>query len=150
MIDEAYKKEFNKYDSVYNSEMPGKSPADISFEKTNEIYAMLATPLKNMRAKAMRETAANCFKDKWMDDAVPNPHQVEICQKRVLNKHMGYFYENLTNMRESTRYRYQDCIVDANNNVEKAVYCVRDYLSGIDADNLALKAKVEQNCAKYF
>ena len=79
MIDEAYKKEFNKYDSVYNSEMPGKSPADISFEKTNEIYAMLATPLKNMRAKAMRETAANCFKDKWMDDAVPNPHQVEIC-----------------------------------------------------------------------
>ena len=25
-------------------------------------------------AQAMKEAAANCFKDKWMDDAMPNPH----------------------------------------------------------------------------
>ena len=106
MIDDAYSKEFHRYDSVYRSETKGKSPADLSFEKTNEIYATLATPLKNMRVKAMHEAAASCFKDKWMDEAMPNPHQVEMCQQRVLNKHMGYFYSNLTNMRESTRYRY--------------------------------------------
>ena len=64
----------NKYETEYNKDTPGKSPSDISFEKTNEIYAILATPLKNMRAQAMKEAAASCFKDKWMDDAMPNPH----------------------------------------------------------------------------
>ena len=86
--------------------MKGKSPADISYDKTNEIYAILAEPLKNMRAKAMRDTVKNCFKDKWMDDAVPNPYQVEMCQQKMINRHMGFFYENLINLRESTRYRY--------------------------------------------
>ena len=74
MIDDAYSKEFHRYESEYRSTNQGKSPSDLSFEKTNETYATLATPLKNMRAKAMREAAASCFKDKWMDEAMPNPH----------------------------------------------------------------------------
>ena len=118
--------------------MPGKSASDISFDKTNEIYAMLATPLKNMRAQAMKDTAANCFKDKWMDDSVPNPHQVELCSKRMEHRHLGFFYQNLINMRESTKYRYMDCTKAAGNNLEKATVCIRDYLRGIDADNVAL------------
>ena len=150
MIQAEYSKEANKYETIYNSEEPGKSPSDVSFDKTNEIYAMLATPLKNMRLAAMREAAKNCFKDKWMDDAVPNPHQVEACIERTKNKHMGVFYTNLVNLRESNRYRYQDCLVSAGNNIEKSVFCVRDYLTGIDADNAKLKAIVEEKCSKYL
>ena len=150
MIDKSYQDQIGNMESIYKSETPGQSPSDVSFQKTNEIYATLATPLKNMRAQAMKEMAASCFKDKWMDDAVPNPHQVEMCQTRVLNKHMGFFYKNLVNLRESNRYRYQDCTVEAGNNMTKAVYCVRGYLTGIDADNATLKAKVEENCGKYM
>lgn len=110
----------------------------------------LATPLKNMRHAAMKEAAKTCFKEKWMDEAVPNPHQVDMCVERVKNKHMGIFYRNLVSLRESQRYRYQDCLLDAGNNMEKAVYCIRNYLSGVDADNVKLKQIVEEKCSKYF
>ena len=73
MIDEDWRKE-NNYETVYNTETPGKSPNDVSYDKINDIYSMLATPLKNMRAQAMKDTSANCFKDKWMDESFPNPH----------------------------------------------------------------------------
>ena len=98
----------------------------------------------------MREAAKSCFKDKWMDDSMPNPHQVEACIERTKNKHMGLFYQNLVNLRESNRYRYQDCIVAAGNDMHKSVICVRDYLTGIDADNAKLKALVEEKCSKYL
>ena len=68
----------------------------------------------------------------------------------MLNKHMGVFSRNLVELRESNRFRYQDCIVEAGNNVEKNVMCVRNYLTGIDADNAKLKSIVEENCSKYF
>uniref|UniRef100_A0A7S3MM65 Uncharacterized protein n=1 Tax=Favella ehrenbergii TaxID=182087 RepID=A0A7S3MM65_9SPIT len=103
-----------------------------------------------MRHAAMKEAAASCFKDKWMDEAVPNPHQVNMCVEKVKNKHMGLFYRNLVNVRESNRYKYQDCILAAGNNMEKSVYCVRDYLKGIDADNATLKSIVEEKCSKYL
>ena len=74
MIQKEFDDRYNRYESIYNTEMPGKSPNDVSFDKGLEIYAMLATPLKNRRHAAMKEAAASCFKDKWMDDAVPNPY----------------------------------------------------------------------------
>ena len=143
MIDDKWSKENNQFSNSYNEDTKGMSPNEVSFRKTNEIYTMLATPLKNMRAAAMKDAAKNCFKDKWMDEAVPNPHQVEMCVKRMQNRHMGVFYRNLVELRDSTRYQYQDCVVEAGNNPEKAVYCIRNYLTGVDADNLKLKAIVE-------
>lgn len=50
MIQAGYDAKYNRYETMYQTSQPGKSPSDISFEKTNEIYATLATPLKNMRA----------------------------------------------------------------------------------------------------
>ena len=135
MINEQFKKEQDRYTTVYNSETLGKSPNEVSFEKSNEIYAILATPLKNMRYKAMKDAAKGCFKDKWMDEAVPNPHQVEMCRERMQNKHMGIFYRNLVSLRESNQFKYQDCVVAAGNNVEQAVMCIRGYIAGLDNDN---------------
>ena len=74
MIDDRYNKEFERGESWYSSSTPGASPAQVSFQKTNEIYSTLATPLKNMRAQAMLDAASKCYRDKWMDDTMPNPH----------------------------------------------------------------------------
>ena len=63
---------------------------------------------------------------------------------------MGHFLRNLVDLRESSNYKYQDCVVDAGNNLEKAVWCVRGYLMDIDSDNVLLKARVESESAKYF
>ena len=135
MVEEPYKK------SAWVGRDPnfkGKTPSDHSFDKHNEVYVNLSGALKNMKYQAMKDAAANCFKDKWMDEAYPNPHQVEMCRQRMENKHMGVFYKNLVNLRESTKYRYGDCLVDAGNDIEKAVLCIRGYLSGMDADNITL------------
>ena len=48
---------------------------------------------------------------------------------------MGHFYQNMIDLRESSSYKYKDCVVDAGNNLEKAVFCVRGYLTDIDSDN---------------
>ena len=66
------------------------------------------------------------------------------------NRHMGTFYRNLVNLRESSKYRYGDCLVAAGNDIEKAALCIRGYLSNMDADNVTLTNIVEQNCSKYF
>ena len=73
-----------------------------------------------------------------------------MCREKMVNKHMGLFYSNLISLRESTRYRYQDCIVDAGNSMEGVVLCVRDYLSGVDKDNVQLKSLVEEKCSSYY
>lgn len=143
MIDEKYESEFHRFKSVYNTDTPGKSPQDISFDKSAEIFTTLSTQLKALRAQSMRNAAANCFKDKWMDDAYPNPHQVDRCKTRTDNKQMGDFWRTLENVRESNRYRYQECLVSAGNSPEESVYCVRNYLKGLDDGNAALVAKFQ-------
>lgn len=54
------------------------------------------------------------------------------------------------NHRDSGRFRYQDCIVEANNNVEKAVYCVRDYIKAIKEDNDKMVDIFKKEYAKYM
>ena len=71
MVEEPYKK------SAQASRRPnhsGKTASDHSFDLHNAVYVNLSVPLKNMKYQAMKDAAANCFKDKWMDEAYPNPH----------------------------------------------------------------------------
>ena len=53
------------------------------------------------------------------------------------------------NHRDSGRFHFQDCIVEANNNVEKAVYCVRDYIKQIKTDNDVMVDLFKRDFAKY-
>lgn len=83
-----------------------------------------------------------------MDDAYPNPHQIDICKEKVDNKQMGEFWRTLVNLRESNRYIYQDCVVEAGNDAKEAVLCIRNYLTRIDADNVTLANKFQWKLLK--
>ena len=83
-----------------------------------------------------------------MDDAYPNPHQIDICKEKVDNKQMGDFWRTLVNLRESNRYIYQDCVVEAGNDAKEAVLCIRNYLTRIDADNVTLANKFQWKLLK--
>ena len=63
---------------------------------------------------------------------------------------MGHFYRNMVDLRESSKYKYMDCMVAAGNNIQKSVHCIRGYLVDIDNDNAMLKARVEAQSSKYF
>ena len=44
----------------------------------------------------------------------------------------------------------QECQVDAGNDLEKAVYCVRAYIQGIKDDNEKIISFTKENFAKHF
>ena len=49
------------------------------------------------------------------------------------------------NLRDSSRFRFQDCSNEANNNIMKFVTCIRDYESAIKRDNETLLRFVKEN-----
>ena len=85
-----------------------------------------------MKARAMQNAAASCYKEKWMDDAYPNPHQIDMCKTRTENKQMGEFWRTLENERESNYFKYTDCLRAAGNSASDNVICIRNYLTGLD------------------
>ena len=41
----------------------------------------------------------------------------------------------MVNVRDSAAYRYQDCLIDAGNDIFAAEKCVRKYISQMQTDN---------------
>ena len=87
-----------------------------------------------------------------MDEAFPNKEQVDICHKEKHIKYFGKFDEKLHNVRDSNVFRYQDCIVEAENDMFKAVDCIRGYNEGMERDNDTIVSwmQAQQKYAKYF
>ena len=127
------------------------SPADISQVKHEDLFIRLSKPLKNMQAAYLNDVAKNCYKEKYMDEAVPNFEQVDICHKEKYRKYFGTFEEKMTNIRDSNRFRFQDCTTAAENDIVKAVDCIREYNNGMDRDNNTIVSWFESQSkfAKY-
>ena len=69
-----------------------------------------------------------------------NLEQINLCKAEAHEKYFGKFNDALRKHRDSTKFKYQDCDVQAGNDVEKAVLCVRQYLKGMEDDNQKLVA----------
>jgi hypothetical protein len=52
--------------------------------------------------------------------------------------------------RDSARFKYQDCIMAANNNVERAVECVESYIQELNNDNFKISEEFKRDHAKYL
>jgi hypothetical protein len=93
-----------------------------------------------VQSKLLRDISRNCYKEKHMAVTFTNMEQINLCKALKKEKYMGTFQDKLHNVRDSTRFRYQDCIVAAENNIEKATTCIKGYLSGMEKDNETLVA----------
>ena len=149
MLDADYNKNFHKFETIYDRDVQGKSPADVSQQWIDDLYVRLSEPLKKMQADYLQTVAKNCYKSKHLSDSAPNYEQVLICKEAERTKIFGKFETSMVNHRDSTRFRFQDCIFDANNNVEKAVHCVRGYVRGIQEDNDKIIEQFRKDYAKY-
>ena len=87
-----------------------------------------------------------------MSDDAPNPEQVDVCKNRVHERVFGKFYKQMANVRDSNRFRMQDCVVDAGNDLIKAIYCVRNYNQGMlkDNDDLVAYFQATPETSKYL
>lgn len=149
MLDEEYKKKFHQFETIYDTQVKGSSPADASQKYIDEFFNKLSEPLKKMQADYLTAVSKGCYKEKHMSDSQPNMEQIALCKEQEHEKVFGRFERMYAAHRDSARFRFQDCIFDANNNVEKAVYCVRNYNRDILADNDKMTDLFKKDYAKY-
>lgn len=85
-----------------------------------ELYDRLSAPMKAAYTQVLTESADNCFKDKHMAPTFTNMEQITLCRELKYEKYFGKFDDMMWKMRDSTRFRFQDCVKDASNDFEKA------------------------------
>ena len=95
----------------------------------DDFFVRLSEPLKKMQAEYLTSATKNCYKERHLSESAPNYEQILNCKENEHAKIFSKFQQMYANHRDSGRFRFQDCIVEANNNVEKAVYCVRNYIT---------------------
>ena len=149
MLDDEYDKKFHKFETIYDKEVKGQSPADLSQKWIDDFFVRLSDPLKKMHIEYLTAATKNCYKDRHLSDTQPNYEQISQCKTNERTKVFGAFETMYVNHRDSGRFKFQDCIVDANNNVELAVYCVRDYIKNIKSDNDTMVDLFRRDFAKY-
>lgn len=149
MLDEDYNKRFHQFETIYDRQVKGDSPADLSQKWMDDFFVRLSEPLKKMQAEYLTSATKNCYKDKHLSDSEPNFEQITLCKETERNKIFGKFETMYANHRDSGRFHFQDCIVAANNNAEAAVYCVRDYVKNIKEDNEKMVELFKRDFPKY-
>ena len=150
MLDADYNQKFHQFESIYDREVKGLSPADVSQKWLDDFFVRLSEPLKKMQYEYLTQATKNCYKERHISDNFTNYEQIQQCKDLERSKIFAPFEKMLTNHRDSARFHYQDCIVEANNNVEKAVYCVRDYIRDIKDDNEKMVVQFKKDYAKYL
>lgn len=84
-----------------------------------------------------------------MDPGFTNMEQINLCKDLKYEKYFGKFDDMLHKVRDSTRFRYQDCIVEAGNDYPKAKQCITGYLDGMRTDNEVLVAFGQKEFGKF-
>ena len=115
----------------------------------DDLFVRLSEPLKKMQAEYLTSVAKNCYKERHLSENFTNYEQILQCKETERTKIWGTFDKMYSSPRDSGRFRFQDCMWEANNNVEKAVYCVRDYVKQIKQDNDTMADLFKKEYSKY-
>ena len=76
MLDEDYNKKFHKFETIYDRQVQGDSPADLSQKWMDDFFVRLSEPLKKMQVEYLSAATKNCYKDRHLSDAQPNYEQI--------------------------------------------------------------------------
>ena len=130
--------------------MKGVSPADQSQKYLDDFMIKLSEPLKKMQITYLTNATKNCYKEQHLSDSFPNYEQILLCKELERQKVFRKFEGMLASHRDTTQYRYLDCVNEANNDAEKAVYCIREYLKKVQDDNAAMTIIFKKEFASYL
>ena len=135
MRDYEYRNMNKRWENIYDSKLNGKSPSDRSQAAIDNLFLLLSEPLKRMQSEVLSNASRSCYKDRHLSDNFTNWEQISLCKEEEREKVFGNFDKFWVAHRNSDRFRFQDCIVDAGNDVEKAVLCTRNYIEDIHSSN---------------
>ena len=100
MIDSEYKNEYHRYETFYDTDIKGLSPADLSQKWLDDLFVKLSEPLKKMQVEFLNNSAKNCYKEKHISDANTNFEQIALCKELERQKVFGGFEKMLVNHRD--------------------------------------------------
>ena len=136
MLQDRYSKNEKLFATFYDEgQYKADSPSDASYKKHMALFDKLSGPLKQMQVEYLEKVSSTCYKEKHMADDVPNSEQVSLCHNRVHERIFGKFLQRVGNVRDSNRFKYTDCLIDANNDIKKAQACITNYIKTMDKDN---------------
>ena len=150
MINDDNEKMFNRFSSIYKENIKGQSPDEQSLHLIDELFSKhLSEPLKKMEVDYFKVINEKCYKEKHMSDAMPNYVKIDECKNLERQKIFSKFDKFVHQTRESSKFRYQDCLYEANNNIDAAISCIENYLSALNTDNLKITAQFKVDYPKY-
>ena len=73
MIDADDDKIFNRYESIYGTEIASKNPAQQAQDKIDELLTKdLSEPLKKLHVQYLSNVVKNCYPEKHLREDFPN------------------------------------------------------------------------------
>ena len=106
MLEEDYNKNFHKFETIYDRQVQGLSPADLSQKWMDDFFVRLSDPLKKMQAEYLTNATKNCYKEKHVSDSFTNYEQILLCKENERKKVFGAFDKMLVSHRDSARFTY--------------------------------------------
>ena len=106
MIDDDYRKKFHKFESAYDINIHGVSPADESQQIIDDLFTRLSEPLKKLYAEYLTTANKNCYKEKHISDSFTNLEQISLCKDLERQKLFGNFDRMVANHRDGARFKY--------------------------------------------
>ena len=102
MIDADDDKVFNRYESIYGTQVDGKNPAQQAQIKIDEIFTKdLSEPLKKLHIQFLSNVVKNCYPEKHLREDFTNYEQISLCKEQERQKLFGKFEYSLTSTRDS-------------------------------------------------
>ena len=118
--------------------------------KLNTLQTLLRTAIKTSISVIPSQTmnkllfVKNSRDKKSSVDSIECTPTLETQVITFIYHHYWLIYCNIA------RFKYQDCIVAANNNAERALSCITDYVKQIGDDNLVIVENFKKDYAKYI
>lgn len=107
--------------------------------------------MKALHKKYLLTVSNECYPDKWMNADMPNEPQVSLCRQETREKFYGKWEHEVNATRDSTRFRFADCVKGAENNaITIREKCPIDFLRQTREDNATLVSFFKANYSAYL
>ena len=114
-------------------QMPGRPATDLTCQDFSKSYIenFFSDPMKRMQTQYLQNTINRCYQGE-RHQGYSRYEQVMVCKETERQRIWGKFDRIYYKCRDKSRLSFQDCIEQADGDLEKGSLCVRDYVVRIN------------------
>ena len=150
MLDEDHQKTFRNFETFYDT-VKGYSPIEKAQMNVNEIYTThLSEPLKKLHAEYLNSVIKKCYPERHLSEDFPNLQQINLCRDLERQRVLGKFFSASDAIRDSSLFKFQDCVHEANQSIESGLNCIHQYVNDTKEDNQKIIEAFRRDYPKFF